>query len=247
VRAPSVLHSDHDSIIEADGAIRLGLRVVRGVDGRTGRRIEQERKSRPFESLDDFRLRVAPHKDTLRTLAKSGALNGLVEHRRDGLWKVERATDAAGLPIEEIDATAPLPAMNAFERMNADFTSTGLTTGRHPMALIRDELPHVTRASDMTGLKHGTRATIAGMVICRQRPGTANGHVFISLEDETGISNAIVSPELFEQRRLVVTQESFLSISGIVQNARNTILLKSTKLEALRYGQLSAPESHDFR
>jgi error-prone DNA polymerase len=247
VRAPSVLHSDYDSIIEADGAIRLGLRVVRGVDARTGGLIEEERRNRPFESLDDFRLRVAPHKDTLRTLAKAGALNGIVEHRRDGLWKVERATDATGLPMDESKAVTPLPAMDALERMNADFTSTGLTTGRHPMALIRHELPHVTRASDMATLKHGTRATIAGMVICRQRPGTANGHVFISLEDETGISNAIVSPELFERRRLVVTQESFLAISGVIQNARNTILLKSTKIEALRYGQLTTPESHDFR
>jgi error-prone DNA polymerase len=180
-------------------------------------------------------------------LAKAGALNGLVEHRRDGLWKVERVTDAEALPMDEPDAAAPLPAMDAFERMNADFTSTGLTTGRHPMALVRDELPHVIRACDLAGLKHGTRATIAGMVICRQRPGTANGHMFISLEDETGISNAIVSPELFERRRLVVTQEAFLSISGVIQNARNTILLKSTKIEALRYGQLAAPESHDFR
>jgi error-prone DNA polymerase len=248
VRAPSVLHSDYDSTIEADEAIRLGLRIVRGLDAETGLRIQEERRQAAFESLDDFRLRIAPRKDVLRTLAKAGALNGLAAHRREGLWNIElpqRTTDA--LNLDANDGPMPLAPMNPIERMQADFESTGVTTGRHPMGIIRAELPDIIRAADLAGLENGVRATIAGMVICRQRPGTAKGFVFVSLEDETGISNAIVDPKLFEQRRLVITQEAFLSITGIVQNARNTILIRAESIEALPYESLAAPASHDFR
>ena len=114
------------------------------------------------------------------------------------------------------------------------------------MALIRNELLQVLRAADLAGVAHGTEVTIAGMVICRQRPGTAKGFVFISLEDETGVSNAIVTPALFERRRLIITQENFLRITGIVQNARNTILLKARSIEGLPFEALAAPASHDF-
>ena len=94
---------------------------------------------------------------------------------------------------------------------------------------------------------HGTRITIGGMVICRQRPGTANGVVFVSLEDETGIANAIVSSELFEQQRLCITQESFLQIEGVLQCVDNVIHVKARDIRPLFFEELAAPESHDFR
>ncbi len=247
VRPVSVIESAYDCTVGDDDSIRLGLRVVRGMTAATGRRIEEERIRRSFASLDDFRFRVAPAKDILRTLASTGALNGLVDHRRDGLWKIARPADeTAALPLQSRQTTAPLAWMNPSERLDADFAGTGVTTGPHPMALIRGELDGVKCAGDLPALRHGTRAVIAGLVICRQRPGTAKGNVFISLEDETGVSNAIVAPPLFERYRLVITQESFLKISGVIQNARNSLLLKAQSIEALRYGELSAPQSHDF-
>jgi error-prone DNA polymerase len=182
-------------------------------------------------------------------LARIGALNGLVEHRRDGLWKIEtphRPEDLPGL-AGATGSSLPLARMNAFERLGADFSGTGVTTGSHPMALIRQQLPGVTLASDLPHVRNGKRVHIAGMVICRQRPGTAKGFVFISLEDETGVSNAIVGPQLFEQRRLTITQEPFLSIQGKVQNTRNTTLVQACRIDPLPYETLGAPASHDFR
>lgn len=249
VRPVSVLHSGSLCTIEEDGSLRLGLCMVRGLNRAAGDLIEAERRSRTFDSLQDFRMRIAPSKDALRTLARIGALNGLVEHRRDGLWQTARPAAGLGeLALEHpSDAVPPLPAMNPLERMQADFDGTGVTTGKHPMALIREELPDVFRANELATVPNGAAVTIAGMVICRQRPGTAKGFVFISLEDETGVSNAIVQPALFERQRLVITQEGFLKIHGMMQNARNTLLIKAQRIEGLRYEALAAPASHDFR
>jgi error-prone DNA polymerase len=246
VRPISVLHSEWLCTIEDDGAIRLGLSMVKGIDSAIGKRIASER---PFASLQDFRDRVTPDKPALRMLARIGALNGLVEHRRDGLWKIETPHRPGDLPGLAADTAAALPlaSMNAFERLDADFSGTGVTTGCHPMALIRERLHDVTLASDLPSSRNGKNVHIAGMVICRQRPGTAKGFVFISLEDETGVSNAIVEPRLFEQRRLTITQEPFLSIHGKVQNTRNTTMVQAHRIDPLPYETLGTPDSHDFR
>jgi error-prone DNA polymerase len=136
--------------------------------------------------------------------------------------------------------------MTAFERLAADYSGIGLTTGAHPMALVRDTLPHVWRAGDLPQAAHGARVEIGGLVICRQRPGTAKGFVFVSLEDETGVANAILTPDLFEQRRLCVTQERFLSIKGVVQNHDGVILVKAHHVDGLPVYEASMPQSHDF-
>ncbi|MGA7213123.1 MAG: error-prone DNA polymerase, partial [Terrimicrobiaceae bacterium] len=242
----SVLHSDWLCTIDGDGSIHLGLSMVKGMDSAIGRRIASER---PFASLQDFLHRVTTARPALRMLARIGALNGLVEHRRDGLWKIEAPHRPEDLPGFDSDATQtppPLAAMNAFERLDADFAGTGVTTGSHPMALIRKQLSDVTLAGNLPQCRNGQDARIAGMVICRQRPGTAKGFVFISLEDETGVSNAIVGPQLFEQRRLTITQEPFLSIHGKVQNTRGTTMVQARRIDALPYDTLGTPVSHDF-
>ena len=249
VRPISVLHSDWLCTIEDDGAIRLGLSMVKGMDSIIGRRISTSRAERPFASLQDFQNRVAVDKPALRTLARVGALNGLVAHRRDGLWKIEiphRPEDLPGLDDSDTQTPPPLAWMNAFERLDADFAGTGVTTGRHPMALIRERLPGVTLASGLPQSRNGLDVRIAGLVICRQRPGTAKGFVFISLEDETGVSNAIVAPQLFEQRRLTITQEPFLAIQGKVQNTRGTTMVQARRIDPLPYHTLGTPVSHDF-
>src|SRR5207248_6580883 len=114
------------------------------------------------------------------------------------------------------------------------------------MQLLRERLPHIWRAIDLSKAKQGATVQIAGNVICRQRPGTAKGFVFISLEDETGVSNAIVDPDLFERFRLVITEEMFLLIEGEVQNSDGVVLIKARKIRALSHEKLIGSESHDF-
>jgi error-prone DNA polymerase len=142
---------------------------------------------------------------------------------------------------------SPLTRMTLPERVRADYDTMNLTTGPHPMKLLRESLPNIWRAIDLVHARHGSIVQIAGNVICRQRPGTAKGFVFISLEDETGVSNAIVDPDLFEDFRLVITEEAFLLIEGEVQNSDNVVLIKARQIRALAHEQLIGSESHDFR
>jgi len=153
---------------------------------------------------------------------------------------------------------SPLLPMTVQERVTSDYRTMNLTAGPHPMKLLRDKLPNIWRASDLPKAKHGSTIQIAGNVICRQRPGTAKGFVFVSLEDETGVSNAIVDPDLFEKYRLLITEEDFLLIEGEVQNSENTVLIKTREIKplaqlpavatALQAGdELIGSESHDFR
>jgi error-prone DNA polymerase len=153
---------------------------------------------------------------------------------------------------------SPLAPMTVQERVTADYRTMNLTAGPHPMKLLRDRLPNIWRASDLPKAKHGSTIQIAGNVICRQRPGTAKGFVFVSLEDETGVSNAIVDPDLFERYRLLITEEDFLVIEGEVQNSENTVLIKTREIKPLAYlpaiatalqagDKLVGSESHDFR
>jgi error-prone DNA polymerase len=155
---------------------------------------------------------------------------------------------------------SPLAPMTLPERVRADYATMSLTTGPHPMKLLRENLPNIWRAIDLVHAPHGSTIQIAGNVICRQRPGTAKGFVFISLEDETGVSNAIVEPDLFERFRLLITEEDFLLIEGDVQNSENVVLIKAREIKpllatltrsdaggALTDVQLVGSQSHDFR
>ena len=141
---------------------------------------------------------------------------------------------------------SPLTRMTLPERVRADYETMNLTTGPHPMKLLRESLSNIWRAIDLVRARHGSTIQIAGNVICRQRPGTAKGFVFISLEDETGVSNAIVEPNLFERLRLVITEEAFLLIEGEVQNSDGVVLIKARDIRSLAHEQLVGSESHDF-
>jgi error-prone DNA polymerase len=213
-----------------------------------------EREQAPFESIGDFKSRVTLPKEQMRALAELGALNALAEHRREAMWRVEeqppeplfRYGEGRALPGAEQEIELPLLPMTMPERVQADYETMGLTTGPHPMTLLRSQLPDVWRATDLVEARHGSTVQIAGNVICRQRPGTAKGFVFISLEDETGVSNAIVTPDLFEKLRLLITEEPFLLIEGQVQNADNTVLIKAQRIRPLAHQQLVGSGSHDF-
>ncbi len=260
MRPVSVLTSGWRCTVDADDSVRLGLCVVKGISEAEGGRIVAERGVRAFASVTDFKARTGLPKDVLRNLARIGALNGLAEHRRDGMWQVEGPVlvgdlfaEAEGVGTDDGDGgdgahRAPLQRMTAGERLGADFAGTGMTTGAHPMALVRGEFPDIWRAGDLVEARHDEDVWIGGLVICRQRPGTAKGYVFISVEDETGVANAIVEPELFEARRLCVTQERFLRIRGAVQRSKEgVILVRARVIEGMPYGAaLAAPDSYDF-
>jgi error-prone DNA polymerase len=146
----------------------------------------------------------------------------------------------------DLQKESPLARMTLPERVRADYETMNLTTGPHPMKLLRESLLNVWRAADLIHARHGATVQIAGNVICRQRPGTAKGFVFISLEDETGVSNAIVDPNLFERFRLLITEEAFLLIEGEVQNSDSVVLIKTRNIRPLAHEQLLGSESHDF-
>jgi error-prone DNA polymerase len=171
-------------------------------------------------------------------------------HRRDALWQVERAVRGSGPLLEKLpepDSPSPLQPMNHEERLVADFHGTGLTVGPHPMAYRRDWLNAmgIRRASELRDIPSGKRLRIGGCVITRQRPGTAKGFVFVSLEDETGVANAIIMPDLFHRNRLLLASERFLAIEGILQNQDNVISVKAERVQPL-FVTKAETVSHDF-
>ena len=179
-----------------------------------------------------------------------GARNSRLLHRRDALWQVERAVRASGPLLEKLnesDSPSPLQPMNHEELLVADFHGTGLTVGPHPVAYRRAWLTAmgIRRASELRDLPSGKRLRIGGCVITRQRPGTAKGFVFVSLEDETGVANAIITPDLFHQNRLLLASEKFLAIEGILQNQDNVISVKAERVLPL-FVTRAETVSHDF-
>jgi error-prone DNA polymerase len=163
----------------------------------------------------------------------------------DHTGNIEHSISLCEVPRSARD-DSPLSRMTLPERVKADYDMMNLTTGPHPMKLLRESLPNIWRAIDLPHARHGSIIQIAGNVICRQRPGTAKGFVFVSLEDETGVSNAIVDPDLFEHFRLVITEEAFLLIEGEVQYSDNVVLIKAREIRPLLHEQLVGSESHDF-
>jgi error-prone DNA polymerase len=231
-----------------------------------------QRPSR-YRSLDELIERTGLRRDEVVTLADIGALNSFGYDRRSALWQAERAVRPAGELFNEAggaggagwDALAmnpeslapdpeslapdpcPLRPMTESERLVADYAGTGLTVGRHPMALRRDELAMrgVLRAIDLRTERNGRRVRVAGMVITRQRPGTAKGFVFLTLEDETGIANIIVRPDLFARDRLVVVEERFLLVDGVLQHQDGVVSVRAEAVQGMTNAAIDF-DSHDF-
>jgi error-prone DNA polymerase len=166
------------------------------------------------------------------------------------LWQVERAVRWSGPLLDDLpenDAKSPLEMMTHEERLVADFHGTGLTVGPHPMQYRREEMKKmgIYRASDLPKVPNGTRLRVGGCVIARQRPGTAKGMMFMSLEDETGIANAIIAPDLLQKNRVLLISEKFLMVEGILQNQDNVIHIRAERVAPLRITQAETV-SHDF-
>ncbi|MGC8550085.1 MAG: DNA polymerase III subunit alpha [Acidobacteriaceae bacterium] len=245
---------------ELDGSLslRLGLGYAKGLRRQSAEAITLARsKAGPFQSVEDLVSRVATlNRRELTLLAQTGALNSIesIAHRRDALWQVERAGKLEGpllrnnsQALQEDTLTLPLQKMNTEERLVADYAGTGLTVGKHPMAYRRNALRqhNILTAHELHTRSHGEYVRTAGCVIARQRPGTAKGFVFLSLEDETGIANIIVTPALFERERLTVTRSKFLLAEGPLQKVDGVIHVKATRLHPLSSQKL-AMQSHDF-
>jgi error-prone DNA polymerase len=253
VRPVCVQHSDWKCTVEGDAMIRIGLGCAKGVREKAVQAMVAARAERPFLHLADFFQRTEFSAAERRILASVGALNALAGHRRAALWLVEAVWSTeeslfhSAALAEHAPAKAPLAPMTLVERLGADFAGLGLTAGEHPMSLVRDRLPQIWRACDLPLARGGERITIGGSVICRQRPGTAKGVVFVSLEDETGVANAIVSSELYERVRLVINEESALAITGRIQSRDGVIHLKAETIAPLRFAELPSQASHDFK
>src|SRR6266849_619794 len=272
VRAIDVTRSDWLCTIERDGeklCVRLGLRFVKGLREEVGREIVRERGVRAFCSIDDLKLRVPGlQKSELTALAEIGALNVVGSkigfHRRDALWQIERALRRAGPLLEGCEESevmiaeeenaadslgkySPLEPMTPEARLVSDFRNTGMTVGPHPMSYHRKSLQRqgILSARDLHRVPDGARVRVAGAVIARQRPGTAKGFVFLSLEDETGIANAIITPQLFQEDHVLVVNQQFLLIEGTLQNQDNVISVKAERVGALGITRAETV-SHDF-
>ncbi len=234
------------------GALRLGFNYARGLRSEVAHRIVAERTRAAFLSIVDLTRRIPElRKDEVRLLASIGALNQLEDsHRRDALWQSELALQPVGpllAGLEPANGRSPLQPMTIGERLVADFAGTSMTVGQHPVAHHRAALAkqRVWRAVDLAQARNNTIVRIAGCVICRQRPETAKGFAFLSLEDETGIANAIVAPALFEKHRRVLISEPYLMLEGVLQNQGGATSVKVGRITPLRLGQ-ALMQSHDF-
>jgi hypothetical protein len=237
------------TIEPVDGArptMRMGLRYVKGLRERAGRAIVAARQARAFGSIHDLARRAHLDRDELETLAVIGALAPLGGTRRTNLWTAAMPhpgplfADPPGEP-------SPLGEMTDVERLAADYAGTSVTLGRHPMSLRRAALRRcgVLSARELAGVQNGARVLVAGSVIVRQRPGTAKGFVFLSLEDETGIANVIVRPPVFMRYRLTLVSEPYLLVDGIAQQQDGVSSVRAIGVKALPALGHHVP-SHDF-
>ena len=250
IRPVSCMLSAALTEVTGDREIRLGLQRIKGLRKETIDRIVAERNRRPFDCLQDFLERTSPNAKEKRLLAKAGTLNDLPEvgHRRDAMWQVELPLYGDLLNPEQ--GPPVLAMMTDAERLAADFAVQGASTGEHPMKLWRElhPEPRLPRASELKILPHGFPVRIAGMVICRQRPGTAKGHCFISLEDETGIANLFVNVKTFRKFKLTLVSEPFLLVEGRIQiseGGQPTVYV--TGIDPLAgFDANHAARSHDF-
>lgn len=215
-------------------AVRMGLRFVKGLSVIEIDRIVDERARHSFVSLDDFSARTQLNEGALSRLAESGALECFKQSRRDALWNVygiERK-EVEELALRETETGADFEALNSFEAISWDYNYTAHSTRGHPLAPLREELSRrrLPDAATIRGYKDGTHLSYAGLVICRQRPGTAKGVVFMTLEDETGFVNLVVWEKVFQNYKIIAKTEAFLGVTGKLQVQSGVTHLVAKKL-----------------
>ena len=242
----------HPRVAAPCHAVRLGLRTVQGIGEAHGAWLEAERARGPFVSLADFARRARVSSRLLTRLATAGAFRGLGLERRQAMWQAaalvrdQGALFARALP--DADDGVRLPAMDTGERLAADHAATGLTTERHPMTLLRAEARRrrALTAAELQVQPAGRRVRVAGQVIVRQRPGTAKGMVFLTLEDETGMASVAVTPPVYERFRGPVRDGVFLLVEGTVEREEGVVGVTAEKVGPLGDPAIPAARSRDF-
>ena len=245
-RPIDVTRSDWRCTIE-DGAVRLGMRYVLGLGEEAARRLVA---GRPLASVAEAAQRGLLRKDEVEALAHAGAFAAFGLTRREALWQAAAAErDPASLlaRVRPPAAAAPLPPMTPFEETAADYAATHLTPGPHVMAYLRDGLraAGVRAARELDAVPHGAPVRVAGHVIVRQRPGTAKGFCFLTLEDETGTANAVVTPPRYERWRVVLNTSPLLEVEGRLERVDGVTHVRAASFRRLEV-PAEMPEGHDY-
>jgi error-prone DNA polymerase len=229
-------------------AVRLGVRLVRGIGAKARRALEAALRDGPFVSVDDAVRRVTLDKASWRHLAEAGAFDSMFAHevparrRRVALWEVMAATRGPQLPLAPMPVSPPpaqLPTLAPIELTESDYRMTGLSLAGHPMSHLRELLaPNgvlSSRQAQQDG-RDGQAVAVAGLVICRQRPGTAKGFAFLTLEDETGMVNVVVTPDRFERHAVLISTSPLLLIRGVLQVEQHVVNVRARQFKALHLG-----------
>ena len=231
---------------------------MRGLGQRAKEKLERALEDGPFGSVREVVQRSGLDRKSLRALAEAGALDAMfadepdLRRRRAALWKVlEEIRGEAGplAPARPPTRAAPVPAMSPAELTEADYRMTGVSLNGHPMEHLRALLaPNgVLSAREVERVRGGSRIAVAGLVICRQRPGTAKGFVFLTLEDETGLVNIVVTPKRFERQALLLTTSPLLLVRGVLEVEGRVRNLKGEQFRELKAGAGEEwAEGHDF-
>jgi error-prone DNA polymerase len=251
VRAPCVVRSAWDSTLEG-GALRLGLRLIRGLGEAAVAAVVAARAQAPFASVRDLAHRARLSRRDVEALAEAGALDPIVPARREALWRARAPREGGlfeGLGLER-DEDVGLPELAPLEQLALDYGRVGLSIDDHPLKHLRAALAGagVRRAEDLRALPHGAEVTVAGLVIGRQRPGTASGVTFFTLEDETGMVNLIVQAQLFADNYAVARHARLLLVRGRLERQGEVIHVLATALERLSLPDGGEPptRSRDF-
>jgi error-prone DNA polymerase len=245
--------------LSASFAVRIGLRYTKGLSLDSASEIEDERLTRgDYRSLFDFIERTSLKREAIENLIAGGAFDTFGLERRELIWQlglVYRSKGRSGrqrqlalpLPIEQDSAGVELRPMTDWERMKADYVTLGLSPRYHPMALLRPRLTEAMIATNMVeSLSDGATTEVAGLVVCRQRPGTASGFVFMVLEDEFGLVNVVVKPQLYEAQRDIVRSEPFVVAKGEIQRRDGVTNLIVESFACLDVGGGISPPAHNF-
>jgi error-prone DNA polymerase len=255
IRPIDVNASDWDCTLEqtdSGPAIRLGMRLIRGFRQVDAESLVVSRGQNPFQSFDDLATRTRLSSAALTRLAKADAFRSLPLGRRPALWKALPSRDEYPLfaRMEEPETPVELPTMTPYQEVLADYGAAGLSLRPHPMSFLRDRLDRlkVTPAAKLAEMKTGRVLRVAGVVLLRQRPSTAKGITFVTLEDETGMINLIVRPEVWERYRKAARGAIAMLVTGYLQNEAEIIHVLTTRIDDLsgQLAELVAP-SRDFR
>lgn len=255
VRPVDVTASHYDCTLELDEsgahAIRLGMRLIKGLRKEDAMNVVAARAVAPFTSVEDAAYRARLKSRAAKALATSGAFRSLSEHRNQAFWSalgIENLPGAlAGQAAAETSPQLPLPT--EWEEIQRDYRQMGLSTGRHPMAVLRPKLrvSGISTRRELDSMRHGRTVRVGGLVTHLQHPQTANGVTFASLEDETGINNIIIWPAIFELYRQRILQSNFMVVTGELQSVESVVHVVATDVEDYSHWVRTLPrKSRDF-